>query len=247
MASPQKENGYVAIANEIAEALMRSGLNGTEWEIIMAVLRKTYGFNKKEDWISYTQFEKLTGKTRKTVWRSIESLVAKRILRTKKKPGMTLYGFNKDYSSWMVYKRKLVTKMSQTSYLSVQKVVTNRKPTKDIITKDTIQKTSIVAKAPKKEFSEDVKDLAHLLFTLIRQNNPNFKGDPVKWYSDMDKMMRIDGRTYLEIQHIIRWTQDDNFWSSNILSGSKLRKQFDQLWMKAKRTHEELTSNVVNL
>jgi len=34
---------------------------------------------------------------------------------------------------------------------------------------------------------------------------------------------------------MIEWSQRDDFWKTNILCMSKLRKQFDQLTMKMKR------------
>jgi len=140
MANPQKENGYTAIANEIWEALWKAGLNGTEWEVLTVVIRRTYGFQKKEDWISYTQFEKLTQKTRPAIWKAITSLVNKRLLVNKRKPGRTLYRFNKDYSQWLVNKRKLVNKQKSTSKQSLTQLVNKRLLTKETITKETIQK-----------------------------------------------------------------------------------------------------------
>ena len=55
MASPQLENGYTRIADEILESLATVKMSGAEWQFIIALLRKTYGFNKKEDWITNSQ------------------------------------------------------------------------------------------------------------------------------------------------------------------------------------------------
>ena len=140
MANPQKENGHTSIANEILEALLKAKLNGTEWEVLMVVIRKTYGFQKKEDWISYTQFQEMTGKARPNIWKAIEKLVTKTILVTKKKPGKTFYRFNKDYTRWVVTESKLVTKKKPTSYEKETQLVTKAQPTKETITKETIQK-----------------------------------------------------------------------------------------------------------
>lgn len=140
MASPQKENGFTPIANEIMEALVGAGLNGTELSVVLHVLRKTYGYGKKEDWISYTQFEKATGKARPNVWKSIGSLVTKKILVTEKQPQRTVYRLNKDYSQWVVTKSKLVTKKKRTSYEKETQLVTKSKHTKETITKENIQK-----------------------------------------------------------------------------------------------------------
>lgn len=49
------DDGYTRLANELLDAVMCSGLPETELCILMAVWRKTYGYNKKMDWISNEQ------------------------------------------------------------------------------------------------------------------------------------------------------------------------------------------------
>ena len=100
MASPQKENGHVQIANELISALAKVGLCGYEWSVMITVLRMTYGFNKKEDRISLTQFEKYTNRDRTSVCRGIKKLVAKKILVVAKSPLGNKYWINKDYETW---------------------------------------------------------------------------------------------------------------------------------------------------
>ena len=53
MANPQAENGHTDIANEIVEALARTRISGTETQLLWVIFRKTYGWHKKEDEISY--------------------------------------------------------------------------------------------------------------------------------------------------------------------------------------------------
>ena len=44
-------------------------------------------------------------------------------------------------------------------------------------------------------------------------------------------MLRIDKRSVEDIEAVIRWCQQDDFWHKNILSTDKLRKQFDKLYI----------------
>lgn len=75
--------------------------------------------------------------------------------------------------------------------------------------------------------------LSALLFSLIQTNNPNAKTPNFnQWSKQIDLMIRIDKRMPEEIESVIRWCQADFFWAGNILSTNKLRKQFDQLWLK---------------
>ncbi|HBR1848040.1 TPA: replication protein [Klebsiella quasipneumoniae subsp. quasipneumoniae] len=55
------DDGFTRIANELLEAVMRAGLSQHQLLVFMAVMRKTYGFNKKSDWVSNEQLSELTG------------------------------------------------------------------------------------------------------------------------------------------------------------------------------------------
>lgn len=144
MANPQKENGYLSIANEIVDRLIGLGLSGREYEVVLFVIRKTYGFNKKEDRIAISQFERGLGIHRSTACKLINSLVAKRLLD--KHDGV--YSFNKNWEQWevvakrpLVAKSPLVAKRQQASRHLANELVAKSPPTKDTLTKDTIQKT----------------------------------------------------------------------------------------------------------
>jgi hypothetical protein len=79
-----------------------------------------------------------------------------------------------------------------------------------------------------------------LLFELMQENNPDVKKPNLDKWADVFRLMREkDKRTDEQIKYLIHWTQSDEFWKSNILSPSKLRKQWDQLVLKAKTEHEK--------
>jgi phage replication O-like protein O len=46
--SPQCEDGYTKIANELLEALSSARMSGRQWQIILLIIRNTYGFQRKE-------------------------------------------------------------------------------------------------------------------------------------------------------------------------------------------------------
>jgi len=79
--------------------------------------------------------------------------------------------------------------------------------------------------------------LAALILEKIIFRLPGFKKpDLQKWAKDIDLMIRIDNRDTSEISQVIEWSQQDQFWQSNILSTSSLRKKFDRLKAKMKST-----------
>jgi phage replication O-like protein O len=145
MANPQTENGFIQMAtgdssNDVFAALFGACLSGAEYQCASVVIRKTWGFKKNEDWISLTQFQKLTNRARITVIESINSLVRKNILVRKSIPGVkTLYGFNKKFSEWKLTSMEKHTSTSMEKHTSTEKhtpLVRKSVPTKETITKE---------------------------------------------------------------------------------------------------------------
>ncbi|MFC1945975.1 replication protein [Chloroflexota bacterium] len=97
MVNPQLEDGYTQIAHEILEELAKTKLSSYEWSILVFIIRKTYGFHKKTDWISLSQIEKGTGIERPNVCRTINSLKRKNMII---RPDSKHVGFQKDHSKW---------------------------------------------------------------------------------------------------------------------------------------------------
>ena len=72
--------------------------------------------------------------------------------------------------------------------------------------------------------------LAELLYKQIQSNLPNFKEPNLEmWANEFRLIMERDKREGEEIQKLIIKSQSDDFWKKNILSPSKLRKQYDRL------------------
>lgn len=72
-----------------------------EFKVIMAVVRKTYGWNKKEDWISLRQLMKMTGVSNRmviTAVRSLEWLISAR----KNSLGHVEYSLNIDQNGKLI-------------------------------------------------------------------------------------------------------------------------------------------------
>uniref|UniRef100_A0A6M3Y8Q3 Putative DNA replication initiation protein n=1 Tax=viral metagenome TaxID=1070528 RepID=A0A6M3Y8Q3_9ZZZZ len=142
MANPQKENGYTPIANEIMDAFSRHRIPGEQRQILDCIIRKTYGYNKKKDTISFSQFEAKTGLKKPNISRSIKALLSKKIISViKSDNGKTyIYEFNKDFEKWvplskMITLSKVITTVIKSDNESLSKVITT-KDNKDTLTKD---------------------------------------------------------------------------------------------------------------
>lgn len=80
---------------------------------------------------------------------------------------------------------------------------------------------------------------ANLLYEMMLDNNPSIKKPNIeKWANEFRLIRTADKRTHEQIKFLIEWTQRDSFWKANILSPSKLRKQFDSLVVKVKADRE---------
>lgn len=80
---------------------------------------------------------------------------------------------------------------------------------------------------------EEVKHLCTLLAELMVRNGCKRPTVTNKWWKDMHAINRLDGHSFDLIERVLRWSQDDPFWRTNILSPGKFRTQFDRLNMKA--------------
>ncbi len=100
MDSPQLENGYTKIANEIMDALIKFRIPGEERQCLDFIIRKTYGYNKKEDMISNSQFVAATGIKKGNVSRAIKNLISKNIVIKNDNKRIPSYRFNKFYKQW---------------------------------------------------------------------------------------------------------------------------------------------------
>ena len=77
--------------------------------------------------------------------------------------------------------------------------------------------------------------LSQRLYDKMVQNDSKAKHPNLsKWAEHIDKLIRLDERSIEDIERVIDYCQDDDFWKSNILSTNKLRMKFPQLYLKVK-------------
>lgn len=152
--SPQAENGHTDIANVIVEKFCSYRISGEEWMVLWFILRKTYGWHKKEDLISLSQFAVGTGLKRQTVLRAISKLASKKIIAVIKNDDsqINLYRFNKDFDQWSplskkitVSSKKIMAVTNKDNRVSSIKGHTKENSTKEIITKTNIYIVEIIS------------------------------------------------------------------------------------------------------
>ena len=113
MANPQLENGHTRVANELMEQLMKLYLAPNQWQILVCIIRKTYGFHKKVDYMTNTQICEATGLVKSTVSRGLDILKGRNIVTRDGKH----IGFQKDWEQWLTWEewQKLADKATKVS------------------------------------------------------------------------------------------------------------------------------------
>ena len=99
---PQLEDGYIRIANELFDAILEKLASYRHTKVVLAILRKTYGYQKKEDDITVSQLAKMTGIHRNNVGAALKELEQMRVINPVRAGSHGLMiGINKRHAEWV--------------------------------------------------------------------------------------------------------------------------------------------------
>lgn len=164
----QVENGnFTRIINPLIDALIKVPFKGCELAVAFFIIRKTYGFNKKEDEISLSQFENGIKKTRPSVVKALKNLklvnIAKLVKTGNSKKQSNTWAINKYIDTWELVK--------------TAKLVKHRKPTSKAAHKELVK-----AALHTKDIKDRVKDIAEqssaeipLVINAFKEVNPSYQ------------------------------------------------------------------------
>lgn len=99
---PQIEDGFLRIANELYDAILAFPFTARQLKVVLSIMRKTYGFGKKQDDISASQIGAMCGMSRNHATSTLNQLAGLRVIT--KIPGVygSVVGINKDYKVWVI-------------------------------------------------------------------------------------------------------------------------------------------------
>ncbi|HBL4899288.1 TPA: replication protein [Escherichia coli] len=149
------DDGYTRFANELLEAIASADLTARQLKVMLAYVRKTYGFNKKTDRIADEQIAQLTGLSRQNVNKAKKELISMNCLFM---DGNKI-GVNREVSAWQFseclqvsnFVSKLETKkVSKLETLNVSKLETHKRHS--LKTKENINKPPISPKKVSQKF-----------------------------------------------------------------------------------------------
>jgi len=145
------------------EALAKIRISGEQRQVLDVIIRKTYGYNKKEDWISISQFVLATGLPKSSICRAINKLLTKNIIYKKvnaidkKVNDIPLsYSFCKDFDKWKPLPKKITIYKNVNPHLQKCKSsFTKMRHTKESTTKDTVTKDYALTNLTTKKQDKD--------------------------------------------------------------------------------------------
>jgi phage replication O-like protein O len=251
MVSPQTEDGYTRIANQIMDNLPRFKLNGTQLRILLVILRQTYGFRRKEHALSITFIAGAMDASKSQVDRELTALIERNIVQVVSGGGRStrVLRFNKDYSSWINERCTRNGGQEQSTLQNEDSLsakigtdLPSKTRTKERKKENSKENTSS-PRNKKPTYSEDSRyfQMAVYFHNKIMEHAAKnsvdhlVKNAPMqKWADVFRKIVELDKRDTKELKQIIDWCTADTFWQTNILSPANLREKYVQLVMKMK-------------
>ncbi len=183
MASPQTEDGYTRIANELLEQLCRIRVNGEARQVLDCIFRKTYGYQKKEDAISLSQFTLSTGLKKPTIVKALAKLRSMNLITQKDNAIANIYSINKDFSSWKPLPKKVT---EPKKIIIVTQKDNNRNPKRypqKKVTKETITKESAATSRKKERVHNPLAREVLKAFENVDVKNKNYIKNNTQLYA----------------------------------------------------------------
>jgi phage replication O-like protein O len=147
---PQLENGYVRIANELFEAMAATRLPGRQWQIVMTIIRMTYGYNRKVWCTSNRELCDITGMKRQHMHADVHELAEKNIITVTEngdKYGIKV-GIQKNYEKWKCNLNRLLSPKTVTTVTENGDKASPKSVTHPLKTKDTNKDKGMVIPLP---------------------------------------------------------------------------------------------------
>ena len=203
---PQLEQGFVRNANGIAKQLAKTYMSSYESQILWCLFVKTYGFNKKEDWISNSQFVEATGIYKSHISRTIKKLIQRKIVT---QTGNKI-AFQKDSRLWCELPKQVtvtqtgnaVTHLGQKVTQMGQKLPKQADTIDNIqktLTKDTLQKKYSSIKNLDEQTLKEIADKYKVPLSFVKSK-----------LDDMTNWMKAKGKTYKDYKHaLMNWVKTD--------------------------------------
>lgn len=222
MADPGFENGYLRIPNKIYEALARMRIPGQTRQVMDFIIRKTWGYKKREDMISLSQFAEGTGLIKSKVIKAREKLIQMNLISIVPNGNnrMPLYRFNEDFDTWkplpkkgmLSKKQEVLIKKGQGSLLP-EKIHVKEEDTKGVMTNVKLQMTK---DKDQSDLKKRYMDFVLLTKEEYRKLRDIFgKGRALEWIEDLNIYIGKKGEAWINRNYrshyfmIMSWSKEE--------------------------------------
>lgn len=108
MKDEKSNKGFIKIPNKMIETLAQAYLPNYEMRLLLAILRKTLGWNKESDVISFTQLSKMTNIDRGNLKTASDRLSARGVITVSKFKNKNVYSINLSFNNWKFSKKRRI-------------------------------------------------------------------------------------------------------------------------------------------
>ncbi len=217
MKTPQIEDGYTRIANDLLDAFVAYRLSGEEMKVLLFIMRKTYGYKKTNDYIALSQFVDATDMKKSNVVRAIKKLVDKNIVIKKDNK----LGINKNNEDWKPLSKKITTVIKKDkAVIKIDKASLSKKSTtKENTTKENYTKE--ISTIVDTEFgNSDINEVSSYFLEKLKLPT---EGIPVKRSRQYwNVLLRESNRGVDGVKMLIDLASEDDFYKNNITSSMQL-------------------------
>lgn len=137
------DDGFMRVANELTDSILKADLTIRQMKIMLAIMRKTYGFNKSLDRITNTQIAAMTGIHHTHVCSAKRLLINRGLLVS----NGSKIGINKHISQWDKEISQDSESLAEAANQTLANLANTHSP-KQLNTKDNIQKTKDITNTP---------------------------------------------------------------------------------------------------
>jgi len=231
--TPQLEDGYTKIANEILEKLATINISPYQMRLLMCIFRKTYGWGKTEDWVSVSQFVEATGIGKTHVSRAKKELLLRNIVTS----NGNKIAFQKDWRLWRELPKKVTVTSTGNKVTNSSNKVTSTGTYKRNYTKETSTKVEgwVTPTSTTPSLKGDVfapkhgnKDINLILGALSRLNTTGkLDSSEAENRKHAQNLLKKYGKD--EILRVIKALPTVPFWSGKVTSAGLLLRHFNAI------------------
>jgi phage replication O-like protein O len=145
----QLEDGFVMIAHGIFDSLIQYPMSANCLRVVLCIIRKTYGFGKKEAQISLDTFVRRTGIRKPHVRRALTALVYHNIITQSGNKRIPTYGYQKYSSKWKAWEGDRPKPKSLPNRVTIVTHMGNAQSYKETIKRNNIPPLTPPPKKPK--------------------------------------------------------------------------------------------------